>query len=170
MIRSRGYSLWLMPTGDLYDKLFRLIANLSGKYATPLFQPHVTLLAEVVGPEEEIVSKTMQLAAAIRSYEITLTTVAHNIFMCPFLRVKATGPVMEANARARELFQRQGDLPYLPHLGLIYGDFTAETKEQIIAEIGREFNETFLVRSIHLVSTAGEPKDWHGVREFVLEG
>ena len=38
------YSIWLMPSGDVYVLLARVIADLGRTYNAPLFEPHVTLL------------------------------------------------------------------------------------------------------------------------------
>lgn len=58
---------------------------------------------------------------------------------------------------------------YIPHLSLMYGNFPSELKEKIIAEIGKDFNMNFEIKSIHLFSTLGEPEDWYRVKEFALQ-
>ena len=111
------------------------------------------------------------MATLIRPYKIDLTTVDYLdvYFRCLFLKVKGTKHVMEANSTARAIFNRQQDAEYMPHLSLLYGDFSLEVKEKIIASIGSEFNMSFEVKSIHLCSTNGEPKDWYRVKEFTLK-
>jgi hypothetical protein len=51
----------------------------------------------------------------------------------------------------------------------MYGHFASETKQNIIKEIGKEFNFGFDVRSFYLIAADGEPRDWQRVREFVLK-
>lgn len=88
--RSKGYSLWLMPTGRVYSELTRLIFRLSREWSTDNFEPHVTLLGGLLDSEEAILSKTSQLAAWIRPYEIKLTTMDYldEFFRCLFFRVE----------------------------------------------------------------------------------
>ncbi len=172
MTTSTGYSIWLTPSGDIADELSKMIAQLSHQYATPVFPPHVTLIGNLVGGEKELSSQTQQLAAHIRAFEITLTTVDYldEYFRCLFLRAAETPALVEANQKARALFHREQDAKFMPHLSLLYGNFDVATKKQIVASIGREFDKTFQVNSIHLHSTNGEPKDWYRVQDFEIQG
>ena len=170
MTRVERHSLWLMSESEVYNKLGHLISTLSDRYGTPDFLPHVTLIGQAVGPEDEILSKTSDLASSINPYEISLNKVdcLNEFFRSLFVRAEETKEVIAANERAREIFGRRDDASYMPHLSLLYGDFPAETKEEIISDIGNCFDISFEVKSIHLFSTAGEPKDWHRVGEFPL--
>ncbi len=170
-IRTKGYSLWLIPAGEVYQKLAKTISQLSRQYSAPNFEPHITLLGQLARPEEEVLSKTSQLATLLRPLEIKLTRVDYldQYFRCLFIRVEETKEVVKANLKAREVFSRQNDPQYTPHLSLMYGHFTPKIKEKIIAEIGREFNLSFKVRNIYLFSTKGEPKDWCQAKKFPLK-
>jgi len=173
---DKEYSLWLIPSGDAYKQLTNLISQLSERFSSPRFEPHVTLLNKILEPEEKIIDKTIQLANAIRSYDIKLTTVDYleNYFKCLFIRVEKTEEVLGANLRAREIFdqyyvgQNQNE-EYMPHLSLMYGNFPPQTKEEIIGETKRDFNATFKVEKLHLFLTAGEVKDWRKIKEVILD-
>jgi len=52
MSKAKGYSLWLMPTEEVYDGLNTIISQLSRKYSTQYFKPHVTLIGEILGSED----------------------------------------------------------------------------------------------------------------------
>ena len=171
MTEAKGYSLWLMPSGEVRDGLSRIISRLSREHSTPEFEPHVTLLGSLMQSEEEALSMTSRLASLIQPYEMTLASVGYleAYFRCLFVKVGETEQVMEANLRARNVFSRQQDPEYMPHLSLMYGSLPVELKKEIIAKIGNAFDMSFEVRSIHLCSTNGEPKDWYRLEEFVLK-
>ncbi len=171
MSKTKRYSLWLMPSGEVYDRLKHLTSRLSSQYSAPDFEPHVTLIGKVLGSEEEIISKTALLASAVQPYRIELGRVEYldEYFRCLFIRVRDTDEVMKADLEARKIFGRQNDPKYMPHLSLMYGNCPPETKKQIIVEIGEEFKLGFDAKSIHLFSTNVEPKDWYRVREFSLK-
>ncbi len=97
-----------MPSGDLYEALAHTILRLSRVYQTPAFESHVTLLGELTEPEAEVLSKTQHLASLIRPCEIRLSRADYlsDYFRCLFLRVEETKPVMEANLKARKVFNR----------------------------------------------------------------
>lgn len=173
-MRQKGYTLWLIPTGKLYTQLSHLISKLTKKYNAPHFEPHVTLLGKITGPEEEVLEKTSRLASELKLYEIELTNLDYldKYFQCVFIRVKETKPVLEANAKARKIFGRENDPPYMPHLSLLYGNYPVSIKKKVIEEIGPNFSLSFPVRSIHLISYTDlyDAKSWQKVRGFKLNG
>lgn len=157
-----------MPTGEVYLALANLISYLSKEYSSPRFDPHVTLLGELTGSYEEIESRTSKLSVNLRPYAIKLARVEYldEYFRSLFIRVEETEDVIEANLRAREIFDRQRDPKYMPHLSILYGDFPSATKDKVIGKIGREFSLCFEVNSLHLVDTGARPENWCTAREF----
>ena len=170
MTRSKGYSLWFMPCGEVRELLAQTILRLSKEHSTPRFEPHVTLLGELLLSEEETLSQTLRLSSLIRPQGIRLGPVDYldEYFRCLFVRVEETEAIMNANASARTLFNCHQDPRYIPHLSLLYGRLAPDVKQRIIASIGRRFDLSFEVRSIHVIYGSGEPKNWYRIREFPL--
>ncbi len=168
-----GYSLWLMPSGDAYNKLKELAFQLSEKNSSPNFEPHVTLLGDIFLSEEEILDKTSKLATLIQPFVVSLNKVDYldEYFRCLFIRAQETKDLAEANVKAREIFNRQQDPKFMPHLSIMYGNFNPAVKEKIISEIGREIKTEFEIKSIYLVAASSkiEPKDWKIIKEFSLK-
>ena len=169
----KEFSLWLMPTGKAYDKLKGLISKLSKKHSAPNFEPHVTLLGDIVEPEESALAKTGQLASCTNPFKIKLTGVKYldEYFRCLFIRAEESDEIMQANRKAQEIFNKKQGQKFMPHLSLMYGNFPAETKEEIIAEIGKEFDTSFEAKSIHLILASKKigPKDWKKIKKFTLK-
>lgn len=170
MMKAKGYSIWLIPTGEVYWKLAEIISQLSKKYSTPNFEPHLTLIGDLLGSEGEIISKTSKLADLFKSFEIKLKRADYfdEYFKCLFIRAEKSKEIIEANNITREIFNLNPDPEYMPHLSLMYGNLSPETKEEILADLGKEFDISFEVKSVHLFSTTGEVKNWHKVKEFPL--
>ena len=170
MTRSIGLSLWLQPSGKLYDELNKTILQLSKKHGAPIFPPHVTLLGDLIGDEKEITAQAQQLASRIQPFQVTLTTVDYwdAYFRCLFVHAEENAALVQANRVARSIFHREQDPKFMPHLSLLYGTFDIETKVRIIESIGRKFNKSFLVDRVNLLSCNGEPKDWYRIQEFEI--
>jgi len=170
-MKAKGYSIWLMPTGRVYYQLSELISQLSKKYSTPNFEPHVTLLGNLIGPGEDLISKTLKLVEQLKSFEIKLKKADYfdEYFKCLFIRAGKSKEVIKANNIAREIFNLNLDPEYMPHLSLMYGNLNPETKEEILADSGKEFDISFEVKSIHLFSTTDAVKDWYRVKELFLK-
>lgn len=157
-----------MPTGQVYVALAKLISDLSERYSSPRFVPHVTLLGGLTGSYGEIESRASRLSAKLRPYMMNLTRIQYlyEYFRCLFIRVEETNEVVEANLGAREAFDREEDPKYMPHLSILYGNFPSATKDEIIVGIGRDFTSSFVVSSFDLVDTSSRPEDWFTIRSF----
>lgn len=168
MSETGFYALWLMPIGELYDRLAQIIVELGRKHQAPVFEPHVTLVAGISGPEEIVVSQCQRLAAMVESYSVQLTKLDQldEFYRCVFLRVLETGPVMETNVKARDVFGLDQGLPHMPHLSLLYGNFPEVTKRQIIQGLEEPCDLKFQADSMHLIDGRGKPPDWRRVEEF----
>lgn len=164
------YSLWLIPSGEVYNKFAEMISRLSEENQSPNFEPHVTLIGGITGAEAELLAKTAQLAELIRPFKIRLDRIdsfpeRHKALI---IRTEKSNELIEANNKAVGVF----NLPlteYMPHLSLLYGEFIPETKEKIIENLGNKFNDEFEVKSICLYDTTGDEKNWHKIEEFSLK-
>ena len=163
--KSSHYSLWLMPKGEARQRLSEAILDLSGKYSTPAFEPHVTLAGSIVGPAREVESKMKDLARRIPPFTVRLTTVdgLEEYFRCLFVRVAQTHPIMSANAAAREIFRLPRRPAFMPHLSLLYGSLPSKEKERIIASLGRQFELEFRAATLQLYLIKREPAAWQRV-------
>jgi len=173
MIRIREYSIWILPPEAVFDKLDYVITQISKQYSTPYFEPHVTLLGNFTLPEEEMLSKTHQLTNFLKPFTLKLTTIDYlnEYFKSLFIRVEETEKLMEAHQEARTLFNRAHDPKFFPHLSLLYGNFSRETKENIISEIGKDFQMAFEVKDIYLTVCSSNiaPKDWRKLAQFTFQ-
>ncbi len=164
------FSLWIVPTGDVYDRLSLMIRRLSARYGAPEFPPHVTLLGSVLGPRSELIHRAAQVAAALRPFVVRLNEIdfLDAYFRCLFVRAALTEPLKRAHHAACQAFGRRCEPAFMPHLSLVYGDFPPSLKEKMIAEIGPRLDVQFKVRSLHLYRTHGEPSHWRRVESFGL--
>ena len=75
---------------------------------------------------------------------------------------------MDANTKAKHIFNREQDPKYMPHLSLVYGNFDDDVKKKIISEIGSRIEIVIDVKNIHLFLSEDKPEKWSRVREFPL--
>ena len=169
-LAGEKYSLWIVPTGDVCDRLSLILHRLSARYGAPEFSPHVTLLGRCVGPRGELIRQSGQVAAGLRPFVIRLEKVdfLDAYFRCLFVRAALTEPLRRAHRAACEASGHDREPAFMPHLSLLYGDFPQSLKEKLIAEIGPRLDVQFKVRSLHLYRTHGEPRHWRRVASFGL--
>lgn len=167
-MKSRGYTLWLIPTGQAYQKFSNLIKKLAEEYNAPVFQPHVTLLGEILVPEPEAIKRTKQLVSGQKPFTINMEEISYEdfYFRTLFVRAEKTEALLALHNRSKEIFKMEIP-PYMPHLSLLYGTFPKETKEKIIKRIGRDQSTQFEISRVYLIK-GGEVEDWQILREFPL--
>jgi 2'-5' RNA ligase len=159
-----GYHLWLTPWSGPYERLARTITELGRHHGAPLFEPHVTLLGHLPGTEVEIIQRVSRLAEDLHRLEMRLTApgFSDEYFQCLFLHVEPSPPLLAAHAKARECFAPDCDVPYLPHLSLLYGHFSIDVKKEIIARLPKDLAGPFTVDRLDLIrADSDDPKDWH---------
>jgi 2'-5' RNA ligase len=165
---EKKYSLWLMPGGSAREALQGTIRSLGGRFRSPLFEPHVTLLSKVTGEEAAVIEKAGALASALAPVEIRLTRADHRgeYFRCFFILVDPSPAVMGAHETAKRVFGIESGEAYLPHLSLVYGEFTPEQKAGALGTAAAFSGLAFTADKIYLYRTQGEVKDWKRVEVF----
>ncbi len=167
---AKHFSIWLMPTGAVGEELAERIDRLSREFSSPLFPPHVTLIGGLNDDTETLRIRTARLAAELQPFPVRLGAIddLDEFYRALFVRVNKTPSLLEANARARVLFRREDEPEYMPHLSLLYGDFSHAVKAQIIARLDSMLDVSFDATCLYLFSTLGQTRDWYSVGEFAL--
>lgn len=165
---GNGYALWFLPEERVYSKLASQILALSREYSTPAFEPHVTLISGIKGPERDALLRSSRLARLLHPLEMRLTTLGifDDYFRSLFIRVAPVEAVTQANQSAREIFGLQHQPPYMPHMSLFYSDFPEEAKREIAESLDSRFDLSFRVSEVHLYSVEGCPEDWYPVETY----
>lgn len=157
------YALWLMPTGRARDRLATIIEDLSRQYGGPVFEPHVTLLGGMHGEAETLCSKSIDLAQALSSFQVRLTSPGYRgqYFRCVFLNAEPTAALLHAHAQAKKVYGHEEPATFEPHLSLLYGHYPEETKDRIVRSLPQDLLLRFEATTLHLVqATSDNPKDW----------
>lgn len=166
------YSLWIRPFGDTAFRLQQRIKELGETYNAPVFEPHVTLLGGLERGKTELVQLTDTLAGSLHPFDITLDKAGYldRFYQCLFIHAVKSEPLMNARKMAERLFGHEDPREFMPHLSLLYGDFSRDRKERILNTIGREFHITFNARNLLLINTTGKPGNWKKIHSAEFSG
>ncbi|MGM0546234.1 MAG: 2'-5' RNA ligase family protein [Bacteroidota bacterium] len=158
------YSLWLEPTGDIVYKLQERIKQLSQKFNTPLFSPHVTLLGGLTASQTELVPLIETLASSVAPFEVKLTKAGYlnTFYQALFIHVEQSQDLKKLHGKACRIIDCPDEYKnhYMPHLSLLYGELTQKEKERILNNIGREFHLRFTAKKLVLIQTDDKPNKW----------
>jgi 2'-5' RNA ligase len=159
-----------MPGGDVRDRLSGILHRLSARFGAPEFAPHITLLGSCVGERHEVIQRSARVATALRPFTIRLGELdfRDEYFRCLFVHAGLTAPLRKAYQAACQEFGRRRELAFMPHLSLLYGNFSPGLMKELMQEMGSRLDMQFKVRSLYLYRTHGEPRLWRQVARWGL--
>lgn len=167
-----SYSIWLVPEGEVYERLLGITHRLSQKHKSPQIRPHVTLVGGFTGDIEQFVHAAERLAQQIRRFPVRLTETGQmpEFFRSLFLKAEKTPELMAAYRTACKAYSLPVNPDYLPHLSMIYGDFDTAAKNEMIRSIENELALplAFEAGSLHAVINNERHRRWPEVAEFPL--
>ena len=168
---ATGLSLWLVPEGEIHRRLLGRITELSRRFGTPPFEPHVTLLPGIEVDDDTARLRTSELAALLRPIRVQLTSPGHEdeYFRSVFVDVDPSPELLEARRLSTRVFGIEGAGPFRPHLSLLYGDLREEERRQAVDSVA-EGGAAFPVRRLELVRTAGRVEEWGRMAALALSG
>jgi hypothetical protein len=167
-----GMSLWLMPEGEVGDRLRVLIRGLARRHQTPSFPPHLTLVGGIPGSEEAVLSRVADMARGLRAIAIRLVDVetSDEYFRCVFLRAEPTEELRGAHTQAGAVFPETAPAPFLPHVSLLYGRLEPPERAVVLRELGGTLKLTFEASRLYVFRTQGPPRAWRRRGAFPLGG
>jgi 2'-5' RNA ligase len=159
-MKGTGFSLWIVPEGEVRRRLATLIRVLARRFGGPVFEPHVTLLAGVPGPAREALSRAREAVGAQGPFEVRFlgAEAGDSYFRCLYLRVQPSPELAALHERACEAFGRRNEAPFFPHLSLLYAPPPAPP---VVDEIRASLPAGFGARRVDVYSTEGEAARWH---------
>jgi 2'-5' RNA ligase len=156
---AKNYSLWIIPLGsETYGKLATVISNLAGTYGSPDFDPHVTLLGGLKCKEADVKERTKALAVELCSFRVELDGIGKRSERprAPYLNVKKSPALAEANETARKFFGLGPDPNYHPHISMAYGDFDEKTIQEMQKSCSRCSGISFSADQIFVYLVEGQ--------------
>lgn len=173
----QAFSLWWVPRGEVLGRLQRVVDDLGIRFRTPVFVPHVTLVADIPGTRERILETTRKIARMIQTiprFEFRWVETGDSYFQCVYVRAELTNVIGEAARVAREVVARDILQPYMPHLSLMYGDEDSGVTEQLQIQAVVRVKEilalpiVFIPTTIQVWTAVVPVKEWELVGEMVL--
>ena len=209
-----AYSLWFEPPFDddddessLSSRAKKFIAEENAKNDVA-FEPHVTLLGPIYhdpADESELVAKTARMVREIqqreeeghknkrRFGEIRFpkgAQIGTTYFQCVYLEAEVTMNLIRAREKAIKTFDVRDARRYVPHMSLVYGDYSRSERVRLTTKADEVFRkafslfntdeenedenftgEAFEATSVSLWKTDVEDKScksWRKIKEFPL--
>ena len=134
-ITTERIAFWLLPAEDDYALLADIINQLSARFGSPAFKPHLTLATCPARAVAEPQSLLEQLAGHLPAFTLSGTGIPtwSSQFNQALVQHFAVTPELTA---CIEKLHPQGIVPngYRPHISLLYADLDATTGQQLARE------------------------------------
>lgn len=169
-MRAQGVSLWLVPDGPEAQATTALIGELSARFGSPPFPPHVTLLGGLATDADTAVERSQRLAASLRDFSVRFEGLEHSAeyFRALVVRVAPDLPILDARRRAQMAFPAEPVGPFVPHLSLLYGSLPVETRRHLAADVRESSPDAMVMRSLDVMATQGTPSEWRRLARLPL--
>lgn len=162
------YSIWIIPPPPLFDELNEIIHDLSSKYQSPIFTPHMTVLGSVDEKLDTIQRAIKKSIVGLDKLSLSLGPVSFSTtyFQSVFVRINSTAHLMNVNLGLKKHLHVENNV-FMPHISLLYGNHDMELREKITREIKIQ-NFLFVVHKIDIIQGKPEPSEWKSVATVPL--
>lgn len=167
---AHGHSIWLTPDASTVLGIQQTIDTLSARFNSPVFQPHVTLIGKLGGDHQRVFDTFNTLIKGIKPFVLHAEAIDYQdvFFRSMFYKISETDDLMEMNQLARELYSRDSDPTYFPHLSLLYSDVSESEKRTAVLDLAIEIPAEIPITGIELIQTQGQVSEWSMVKRVEL--
>jgi 2'-5' RNA ligase len=171
-MQARGVSLWLTPEGPEAQAVGAVVSELSCRFGTPAFAPHVTLMAGLALHPDVVVGRCRELARGLHPFSLRFLGLQRgaDYFRTLYVLASPDLPILDARQRAESLFAAHPRESFIPHLSLLYGALPAETLRLLAEEVAPSAPPSLLLQTLEVVSTEGPVSAWRSLARLPLDG
>lgn len=164
------HSLWLMPSAADGALLAGILADLSARFGTPLFTPHLTIAGDTDRPVTQLATEIAAAATAevaAFSGDVLGIETSETFFRSFYARFAVSAPL----AALKQRLDPQASEPFLPHVSLLYGPVAAGPKAEAAAQVSAALTGRPIRFDRLCVVTSGQDvpiADWRIVETVML--
>lgn len=137
---SALHSIWLMPSPGDQAVLQGVVEDLARRFASPLFQPHLTLVEEQEHELAELAPACRTLAAETEQFSAAIQGVGTNdlYFRSLYALFPPEGAIMTLHRSMVEALSLERLGTFMPHISLLYGIEQGVEKERAKVALERD--------------------------------
>lgn len=165
------HSVWLMPTAADEILLKGIVTELSTRFGTPVFAPHLTVLGDSETSTAELEAAIQAAAGEVAGFAEPVAAIETSTAY--FQSFYARFAVAPALVRLKQSLDPQGLDRFMPHVSLLYGPVKASAKAAAAQEIGERLGgRTIRFDRLCLVSSSQHIpiEQWRVVATAPLRG
>ncbi|GLU25763.1 MULTISPECIES: haloacid dehalogenase [Brucella/Ochrobactrum group] len=169
------HSIWLRPAHDDLVFLEKIGRHLSGRFNSPVFEPHATLVPDMNRSAEELLPQVVSLAIGRQPLELLIEDVTGSeaYFRSFYAALEKAPALMRLKQDSLEISSQASLQSFMPHVSLAYGVEATTQKQTEMQRLAKELSGRKLrFDRLLIVSSSSETPidEWHVKHEIQLKG
>ncbi|MBC8719246.1 2'-5' RNA ligase family protein [Ochrobactrum sp. Marseille-Q0166] len=169
------HSIWLRPAQDDLVFLEKIVRDLSERFNSPVFEPHITLVPDMKRSAEELLPQAISLAIGRKPLELLIENVTGSeaYFRSFYAALEKAPALMRLKQDTLEISGDASLQSFMPHVSLAYGVDDSTLKHAEIQRLAKELSGRKLkFDRLVIVSSSSETPidDWIVKHEIYLKG
>ncbi len=169
--KQKIYSLWLRPNQAQINEITNIISNLSHRFRSTPFPPHITLLSNISTNTTTITKVCEKFIAQHSAFNINLRKIEYtdNYFRNLYILAKLEQPLIKIYEEAKNKLAYKTEETFTPHVSLYYGKLNEKKQRALKEELDKHIPEVFDCRRVDLYCTSNKESEWHLIDSFNLK-
>ncbi|MEJ5021835.1 haloacid dehalogenase [Ochrobactrum vermis] len=169
------HSVWLRPARDDLRFLESIVTELAGRFASPVFEPHVTLVPDMKRSADELLPLVLSLAVGRKPLDVQIEDVTGTeaYFRSFYAALQKTPALMALKQDSLGISGEKDISTFLPHVSLAYGVADEASREAEMARLAKSLTGRNLRfdRMVIVSSSSETPiEQWIVKHEIYLAG
>jgi len=162
------FAVWLLFQKYDHDYLYQIIKDLSRKYNSPIFIPHITVYGLVETNFDNIENAVLESVKGVQSFEVEKTKISYsdNLWKTFFIELKHVTGLKTVNKKLENFLSKYAKYEFSPHISLIYKIIKEEEKISLANELS--IKNRFMISKIGIQKFSEKISEWQIVKEYEL--
>lgn len=163
------FAIWLTFEKEDEEYLEKIINELSKKYNSILFKPHITIWGLTDIELNKIIKTCNSIAIEIQSFNVEFSNISYSkkFWKTVFVNLKTNKNMIKIYNNLENEFLKKINYVFEPHISLIYSNMKKENKKDILNNL--KIKNQFKISSISILKYSDKIENWEIVKKINLK-
>lgn len=168
--RQNLYSLWLRPDQAQVNEIMNIISELSHRFNSTPFPPHITLLPSISADTATITKACENIIDQHSVFNIALEQIGYteNYYRSLYILAKLEQPLINIFKAAKHQLNHKTQEIFMPHVSLYYGKLNEKKQQALKEKLDEHCPKIFSCQRLDLYCTSNKESEWYLVDSFNL--
>lgn len=162
------FAIWLLPDTNDTEYLSRIITNLSHKFNSPTFLPHITIYGLVDAHLSVVEDAVTNAISNLNSFTVKKSGINYldDIWKTIFINIFPNQELESINEKLAQKLGQYANYEFLPHISLMYKKLAESEKVKIIDDL--DIKNEFAMDRVAIQQYSENVNEWKIIRYFKL--